>query len=114
MRVTHFSSWFCFNFPGDLAHASLFYAYMRSKGIHMWEGRPSFVSTAHSDADLTRVVDAFAETLAEMEEAGFIPAPAVQPPMRGARVGRHPNGREAWFVPDPERPGKYLQVGEPL
>ncbi len=28
----------------------------------------------------------------------------------GARLGRDAAGNEAWFVPDPNRPGKYLQV----
>jgi acyl transferase domain-containing protein len=35
--------------------------------------------------------------------AQVIPAP-------GARLGRDAAGNEAWFVPDPDRPGKYLQV----
>lgn len=32
------------------------------------------------------------------------------PPIPGARLGRDAAGNEAWFVPDPDRPGKYLQV----
>jgi acyl transferase domain-containing protein len=32
------------------------------------------------------------------------------PPVPGARLGRDSQGRPAWFVPDPNRPGKYLQV----
>jgi acyl transferase domain-containing protein len=31
-------------------------------------------------------------------------------PVPGARLGRDAAGNEAWFVPDPDRPGKYLQV----
>jgi acyl transferase domain-containing protein len=38
--------------------------------------------------------------------------PAV-PPVPGARLGRDAAGNEAWFVPDPERPGKYLKVTTP-
>ncbi len=111
ISVTHFSSWFCFNFPNDLPLAPLFFAFMRSKGVHIWEGRPGFITTAHTDADLARVVDAFTETLVEMQQAGFLPAPEpVEPPVPGARRGRHPDGREGWFVPDPDRPGRYLEV----
>ena len=111
IAVSHFSSWFCFNLPGDLPLAPLFFAYMRSKGVHIWEGRPGFITTAHSDADLARVVDAFTETLVEMQQAGFLPAPEpVEPPVPGARRGRHPDGREGWFMPDPDRPGRYLEV----
>jgi acyl transferase domain-containing protein/acyl carrier protein len=37
---------------------------------------------------------------------------AVAPPVPGARLGRDAGGDDAWFVPDPDRPGKYLQVSE--
>jgi acyl transferase domain-containing protein len=32
------------------------------------------------------------------------------PPVPGARLGRDAQGNPGWFVPDPNRPGKYLQV----
>ncbi len=32
------------------------------------------------------------------------------PPVPGAKLGRDANGNPAWFVADPERPGKYLMV----
>ena len=34
----------------------------------------------------------------------------AEPPVPGARPGHDADGRDAWFVPDPARPGKYLQV----
>ena len=111
VRVSHFSSWFCFSFPSDIPCASLFFAFMREKGVHVWEGRPGFISTAHTDDDLDRIVDAFAATLAEMQAAGFLPGGA-QPPLAGARLGKNAEGKDAWFVLDPDRPGKYLQVGD--
>jgi glutamate-1-semialdehyde aminotransferase/acyl carrier protein len=111
ISVTHFSSWFCFNFGSDLPLAPLFFAYMRNKGVHIWEGRPGFITTAHTDADLARVVDVFTETLVEMQQAGFLPAPeSAGPPVPGARRGKRPDGREGWFLPDPDRPGRYLEV----
>jgi acyl transferase domain-containing protein/glutamate-1-semialdehyde aminotransferase len=112
IRITHFSSWFCFNFPAELPYASLFYAYMRDRGIHMWEGRAGFITTAHTDADLDLVVRAFRETIIEMQAADFLPGGEEQPPAPGARKGRDPSGKKGWFVPDPIRPGKYLQVRE--
>ena len=54
--------------------SSLFYIYMREKGVHVWEGRPCFLTTAHTDADLEQVFKAFKESIAEMQEAGFLPA----------------------------------------
>jgi hypothetical protein len=47
-----------------------------------------------------------------MQAAEFLPGRAEQPPVPGARKGRTSTGMNAWFVPDPERPGKYLQVAE--
>jgi hypothetical protein len=41
--------------------------------------------------------------------APTIPSAQV-PPVPGARLGRDAAGNEAWFLPDPDRPGKYLQV----
>ncbi|HEY8922776.1 MAG TPA: hypothetical protein VIU64_00275, partial [Polyangia bacterium] len=39
--------------------------------------------------------------------------PAPSGPPAGARLGRDASGRPAWFVPDPSRPGKYIQVPTP-
>lgn len=113
IRLTHFSSFFCIGLPPDYPFAPVVFAWLRAKGLHVWEGRPAFLTTAHSDEDIDRVVQAFAETVAEMQEVGLLPStgPAT-PPLPGARRGRDPSGREAWFIPDPDRPGKYLQVGE--
>lgn len=32
------------------------------------------------------------------------------PPVPGAKQGKSPDGTQGWFVPDPQRPGKFLQV----
>jgi len=109
VRITHFSSWFCFNFPQDVPFASLFYAYMRDKGVHLWEGRAGFLTTAHTDSDVEAVIAAFKETIEEMQEADFLPGRAPEH-LPEPRIGKDMNGRPAWFVPDPDRPGKYLQV----
>jgi acyl carrier protein len=36
---------------------------------------------------------------------------AAHPITAGARLGRQPDGRPAWFIADPNRGGKYLKVG---
>jgi hypothetical protein len=35
---------------------------------------------------------------------------AMEPPVPGARIGRTPKGEPAWFLPDPDRAGKYLMI----
>jgi acyl transferase domain-containing protein len=116
IQIPYFGSWMCFQFPQDVPYASLFWAYMRAKGIHMWEGRPSFLTTAHTDADLNLVLKAFKEAIVEMQRGGFLPGEPPQetalPPQPGARLGKDRAGKPAWFVPDPDRPGKYLQMVE--
>ena len=80
IRLTHFGSLFYFKFAPDLKWASLLFFHLRHKGIHVWEGRPCFLSTAHTDADLARLTRAFEESVAEMQAGGFLPeSPADRP-----------------------------------
>jgi amino acid adenylation domain-containing protein len=72
-RVHHFASWFYFTFASDVKLGSLFYYAMRAKGIHIQEGYPCFLTTAHSDADLQAVEKAFRDTILEMQAAGALP-----------------------------------------
>ena len=76
-RIEHFASFFYFAFPAEERFASLFYYFLRAKGIHILEGFPCFLSTAHTDADLERVVEAFKESVADMQNAGFFSKPGV-------------------------------------
>jgi len=55
----------------------------------------------------------------ELQEADFLPrrkrvdsvsGNADKPPVSGARLGRDEQGKPAWFVPNPEAPGKFLRV----
>ncbi|HWV38894.1 MAG TPA: amino acid adenylation domain-containing protein [Vulgatibacter sp.] len=99
---------------GDL----LYYA-LRDRGVHVYEGAPCFLTTAHTDADVDRIIAAFREAIAELQDGGFLPAPArpevtefdaSRPPVPGARLGRDPEGNPAWYVLDPDRPGRYVKL----
>ena len=72
-RIHHFASWFYFTFANDARLASLFYYAMRARGIHIQEGYPCFLTTAHSAADLAAVEQAFRDTIVEMQQAGVMP-----------------------------------------
>jgi amino acid adenylation domain-containing protein len=79
-QIHHFASWFYFTFPHDARLGSLLYYAMRAKGIHIQEGYPCFLTTAHTDADLAKVEKAFRETIVEMQEGKVLPrtiAPTV-------------------------------------
>ncbi len=103
----------------DQPYGDLLFAMLRDRGVHIWDGFPCFLTLAHSEADLTLIVRAFKESVAEMQESGFLPprtqqvAPvldAAAPPVPGARLGRDPSGNPAWYVPHPEQPGKYVKL----
>ena len=135
LEIKHFSSAFRIAFATDLPLGELLYPWLRMKGIHIFQDRTFFLTTAHSEADIQALVQAVKETVVEMTEAGLLApgngraAPkaeavirpessdenggvvrAAEPPLPGARLGLDPEGRPGWFVPDPERAGKYLKV----
>jgi len=114
----------------DSPFQELLYYLLRANGVHIWNGRPCFLTDAHTKQDLAEVRAAFEKSILELAEMGFLEgvrspepekkaAPVVaaakvvssEPPVAGARLGRDPQGNPGWFVPDPDRPGKYLQVG---
>ena len=76
LRIEHFGSIFYFSIPPDQPFGGLIYYHLREKGIHIQEGFPCFLTTAHSDADIDRVILAFKESVAEMQAAGVLPGPA--------------------------------------
>jgi amino acid adenylation domain-containing protein len=73
IRVTYFGSMFRFEFSANL---DLFFYHMLDQGIYIWEWRTCFLSTAHSEADLTAFVEAVKQSVAELRAGGFI-APAA-------------------------------------
>ena len=78
-HVDTFGSIAYFSLPAELTHAGLLYYYLRERGVHIQEGFPLFLTTAHSDADIEHVVRAFKESILEMQAAGFLPAPQPAP-----------------------------------
>ncbi|WP_426424820.1 amino acid adenylation domain-containing protein [Bradyrhizobium genosp. A] len=70
-RVESFGSLFYLGFAATERFASLFYFYLRDRGIHIREGFPCFLTTSHSDSDLEKIVQAFRESAVEMRQSGF-------------------------------------------
>ncbi|QJD79270.1 polyketide synthase [Spirosoma rhododendri] len=125
MFIAHFGSLWKLKFTEDVPYAELLFTLMREKGIHIWDGFPCFMTEAHTDEELSTVIDAFCRSIDTMIDATFFPGKSVsttppvsagstlyqlEPPVAGARLGRDRAGNPAWFLPDPERPGAYLQV----
>lgn len=120
VRVRQFASLWRTHFEEDHPLQDLLFAMMRSRGIHILDNFPCFFTTAHTEADFRAIIDAYKASVLELQEAGFLPRSAATsrtvmdaqaPAVPGARLGRDPEGRPAWYVPDPATPGQYLKVG---
>ncbi|HYX35620.1 MAG TPA: amino acid adenylation domain-containing protein [Oligoflexus sp.] len=101
--------------------AELLPCWLRSKGLHTWDTFPSFLTASHKDEHIDQIVKTFEEALQEMIAGGLFPAAETaapsnviphdfSPPQEGARLGKTKTGQVAWFIEDPDRPGRYLQI----
>ena len=79
MRVTRFRSMLYFVFQQEFKYSALLFAHLRLKGIHIWEGRPIFISTTHTDEEIDFVIDAFKNSLAELKAGDFLPQAVENP-----------------------------------
>uniref|UniRef100_A0A7V2ZI69 Amino acid adenylation domain-containing protein n=1 Tax=Ignavibacterium album TaxID=591197 RepID=A0A7V2ZI69_9BACT len=75
IKFLNFSSVIYYSYPKDLNYFSLLFYLLRHKGIHILEGFPFFLSTAHSDEDIKKIIEAFKESVIELQNGGFFPAP---------------------------------------
>ena len=119
IQLVHFASVWKTNFTEDHPLQDLLFAMIRSRGIHMLDNFPCFFTTAHSEQDFQAIAKAYKESVLEMQEAEFLPRnknvealafDANRPPVVGARLGKDQHGNPAWFVPNPDAPGKFMRI----
>ena len=84
-HIQTFASWFYFSVAPEARLAKLLYYHLRERGLHLQEGFPCFLTTAHTDDDLQQVRDTFRQVLSEMHAHEII-GPAE---MRPATDGQH-------------------------
>ncbi|MFV0296922.1 MAG: aminotransferase class III-fold pyridoxal phosphate-dependent enzyme, partial [Hyphomicrobiaceae bacterium] len=72
IEIGWFSSFFYIDLASGGPLASLFYPLMRMKGVHIQEGFPCYMTTAHDDDDLALIVDAVEASLDELQAAGIL------------------------------------------
>ena len=94
IQVAHFGSLFYFMFKRNM---DLLFYHMLEKGIHVWEGRTNFLSTAHTDEDITRIIQVVQESIEALREGGFLPERPINPP---------PSGSPPSSPSEPDRNGK--------
>ncbi len=118
-KVKRFASLWKITMTSDQPWGDLLFVTMRDKGLHVLDGFPCFMTVAHTDADVDRMIAIVKESTREMIASDLLPGKAEaepqaldanKPPVPGARLGKDRDGRPAWFVPNPNEPGKYMQV----
>ena len=70
--IACFGSLWKIKFNNDIPYADLLFTLMREKGIHIWEGFPCFLTTAHQASDVQCIIEKFEESVNELLAAGFI------------------------------------------
>lgn len=93
IRVAHFGSLFRITLTGNSTYLfqpleiDLFFYHLIDRGVYTWEGRTCYLSTAHSDADISHIVWAIQDSLMSLRAGGFWPAKktpateAITPPI---------------------------------
>ncbi|HEX5647576.1 MAG TPA: aminotransferase class III-fold pyridoxal phosphate-dependent enzyme, partial [Nitrospira sp.] len=73
-QLAQFSGLITLTYSPDQKLAGLLFYLLRDRGILIWDNRNFIITTAHSEADLVRLVKVFRECLAEMRAVGFLSA----------------------------------------
>ncbi len=72
MPIHGYKSWFVTDFGNADPLGSLFYPHARLQGLHVQDGYPCFLTTAHSEEDFQRIAAVFANTLDALQGAGIL------------------------------------------
>lgn len=83
IEVAHFGSLFRFEFNTNL---ELLFYHMNLRGIFVWEWRNCFLSTAHTDQDIDRIIEVVKESVIAMRDGGFIPPRSSENPNRNGQI----------------------------
>jgi iturin family lipopeptide synthetase A len=101
LRLENFSSLFLPHFDDEIKYGGLLFLHLREKGLHLWEGRPCFLSTAHTEDDVAFIIRVFKESVRELQVAGFLPGEPLEEGQsaRGTLGTNGANGQHAPAAP---------------
>jgi glutamate-1-semialdehyde-2,1-aminomutase len=83
IQIVNFGSLFRFALTGNASYLyqplemDLFYYHLIERGIYVWEGRTCFLSTAHTNEDIDRVIQAVKDSVNALRAGGFFLAPST-------------------------------------
>lgn len=120
IEIRHFASLWRVSWLEDHPLQDLLFAMMRSRGVHILDNFPCFLTSAHSAEDIAFIQRAFKDSVAEMQESGFLPrrAPAptrfdVRKPVEdGCVLARDIDGQPFWYVPEDAASHQHLINGK--
>lgn len=118
--IAHFSSLWKIKFKEEYAYYELIFALMREKGVHILDGFPCFLTTAHLKKEIDFIINTFEACVAELVSVKLIPQQknhfdqnfmsSENPPVLGAKLGLDEDGNAAWFIANDEAPENYLKI----
>ncbi|GGZ27228.1 hypothetical protein GCM10007049_20000 [Echinicola pacifica] len=124
--IANFGSLWKIKYHEELPFTELLFTLFREKGLHIYDGFPCFATAAYEEKDIDTIIRVLQEGIKEIVEAGFWgefklsgsghdgpkmeAVNTAEPPLPGAQLGKTPEGELAWFIADPKRPGKFLQL----
>ncbi|WP_280816279.1 polyketide synthase [Variovorax sp. TBS-050B] len=109
IAVRHFASLWRVSWLEDHPLQDLLFAMMRSRGVHILDNFPCFLTSAHGAEEIALIQRAFKDSVAEMQESGFLPRRATvvtgfdhrRPRDEdGSILARDVDGQPFWYVPD--------------
>ncbi|WP_354400011.1 amino acid adenylation domain-containing protein [Variovorax sp. OAS795] len=117
IAVRHFASLWRVSWLEDHPLQDLLFAMMRSRGVHILDNFPCFLTSAHSAEDIATISRVFKESVAEMQESGFLPRRATvitgfdyrkAHEEDGSVLARDIDGQPFWYVPDTSSPSQLI------
>ena len=100
MHIPHFASQMFIRVQEEGELATLLFFHLRARGIHVLENFPSYMTAAHTDADVDRIIAAFKDSIDEMQADGILPRPVPLPAGQQPWARSLPlteGQREVWF-----------------
>ena len=92
LRVVYFGSMFRFVSAGNSSYlfqpldTDLFFHALIAHGVYIWEGRTCFLCTAHTEADISFIVEAVRKSVRLLRAGGFLQGPAAGEPPAAANL----------------------------
>lgn len=95
IKINHYSSWFRVEVAPDYKFVDLIFYHLIEKGVFVFTSAQNcFLSAAHSDEDIEHIINAFKETVHDLQSGGFLP----EPERETAVIPLTPAQQEIWLA----------------